>query len=52
MFFQELVFGLYEAFSGLVKHPYLGAKIEGPLGFPRGIGRGVFGFGCHTLAGK
>lgn len=52
MAFQELVFGLYEAFSGLVKHPYLGAKIEGPLGFPRGIGRGVFGFGCHTLAGK
>lgn len=44
--------GIYEAFSGLVKHPYLGAKLEGPLGVPKGLGRGVFGFGCHTLAGR
>ncbi|KAF1915267.1 hypothetical protein BDU57DRAFT_518153 [Ampelomyces quisqualis] len=47
---KELVLGFYDAFSGLVKHPYLGAKIEGPLGFPKGIGRGCWGFGCHSMA--
>ena len=43
---------LYDAFSGLVKHPYKGAKLEGPLGLGKGVGRGVWGFGTHTLAGK
>ncbi|KAF2824116.1 UDP-Glycosyltransferase/glycogen phosphorylase [Ophiobolus disseminans] len=47
---KEFTLGLYEAFSGLIRHPYLGAKNEGPLGFPKGIGRGVYGFGCHTMA--
>lgn len=49
---QEFVLGLYEGLSGLVMHPYLGAKLEGPLGFPKGVGRGVWGLGCHTMAGQ
>lgn len=48
---QELVLGLYEAFSSLVKHPYMGAKTEGPLGFPKGIPRGMGAFMCHLMAG-
>jgi len=43
--------GIYEAFGGIVRHPYIGAKIEGPIGFGKGIGRGIWGFGCHILAG-
>lgn len=49
---QEFVLGLYEGFGGLIRHPYLGTTNEGPLGFPKGIGRGIWGFGCHTLAGE
>jgi hypothetical protein len=49
---QELVLGLFEAFSSLIEHPYLGAKLEGPLGFPRGVGRGIGAFLCHMLAGE
>jgi len=49
---QEFVLGLYEGFGSLIRHPYLGATNEGPLGFPKGIGRGICGFGCHTMAGE
>jgi sterol 3beta-glucosyltransferase len=49
---QEFVLGIYEAFCSLVRHPYVGAKIEGPLGFPKGIGRGFSAFLCHLMAGK
>jgi len=49
---QELILGLFEAFSSLVKHPYLGAKKEGPLGVPKGVGRGIGAFLCHLMAGK
>jgi len=44
--------GLVDAFQGVVRHPYLGAKQEGPLGFGKGLGRGFAGFYCHMLAGK
>lgn len=44
--------GFVDAFQGVVRHPYLGAKQEGPLGFGKGLGRGLAGFSCHMLAGK
>ncbi|KAF2025017.1 UDP-Glycosyltransferase/glycogen phosphorylase [Setomelanomma holmii] len=47
---KEFVLGTYEAFSGLVRHPYVGAKTEGPAGFIKGIGRGYWAFSNHLLA--
>jgi sterol 3beta-glucosyltransferase len=35
-----------------VRHPYLGAKQEGSLGFGKGIGRGLGGLFFHSMAGK
>jgi len=49
---KEFVFNIGEAFGGLVYHPYVGAKVEGPVGFAKGIPRGIGGFGCHLLAGE
>jgi hypothetical protein len=49
--YQEFVLGLGEGVGDIVWHPYIGAKREGPLGAMEGIGRGLTGFGCHTLAG-
>ncbi len=43
--------GSVDAFQGLVRHPYLGAKQEGALGFGKGIGRGLGGFYFHMMAG-
>lgn len=49
---QEFVMGFSDAFVGIVRHPYLGATQEGPLGFVKGLGRGLGGFYCHSLAGE
>jgi hypothetical protein len=49
---KEFVLGSYEAFSSIVRHPYVGAKTEGPAGFFKGIGRGYWAFGNHLLAGE
>jgi sterol 3beta-glucosyltransferase len=35
-----------------VRHPYLGAKQEGPLGFGKGVGRGLGGLFFHSHAGE
>lgn len=43
--------GFADAFQGIVRHPYLGAKQEGFGGFGKGIGRACGGFFCHSLAG-
>ena len=43
--------GFADAFQGIVRHPYLGAKQEGFGGFGKGIGRAFAGFWCHSLAG-
>lgn len=48
---QEFVLGFYEAFAGVVRHPYIGAQTEGPIGAVKGVGRAFSGFGCHILAG-
>ncbi|KAJ8118746.1 hypothetical protein OPT61_g357 [Boeremia exigua] len=47
---KEFVLGFGDAFQGLVRHPYLGAKQEGALGFGKGIGRGIGGFYFHVFA--
>jgi sterol 3beta-glucosyltransferase len=49
---KEFVFGLSDALLGIVRHPYLGARQEGALGFGKGIGRGLGGLYCHSMAGK
>lgn len=40
-----------EAFGGVFRHPYVGAQTEGPKGFGKGIGRGLFGLYSHLFAG-
>ncbi|KAF9694720.1 hypothetical protein EKO04_007312 [Ascochyta lentis] len=47
---KEFVLGFGDALQGVVRHPYLGAKQEGPLGFGKGIGRAFGGFYCHLMA--
>lgn len=47
---KEFVLGHYDAWSGLVKHPYRGAKQEGPKGFGKGVFRAGRGFMTNTLA--
>ena len=40
---EEFVFGIYDGLTGLALHPYYGAR-EGPLGFVKGVGKGIGGF--------
>jgi len=47
---QEFVLGVYDGFSGLVVHPYTGARDGGPTGFVKGIGMGFTGFVLKDLA--
>lgn len=47
---KEFAYGLYDGWTGLVKHPYMGAKQQGPVGFAKGIGKGVGGFVLKDLA--
>jgi hypothetical protein len=48
---KEFVLGFGDAFQGIVRHPYLGAKQEGVLGLGKGVGRGMGGFFFHSMAG-
>jgi len=43
-------YGIYDGWTGLVKHPYHGAKEGGALGFAKGMGRGVGGWVLKDLA--
>lgn len=47
---EEFGYGIYDGWTGLVKHPYHGAKQEGALGFVKGMGKGVGGFVLKDLA--
>lgn len=47
---KEVVFGLYDGFTGLVTQPYIGAQKEGATGFAKGIGKGVGGLVFKTTA--
>jgi sterol 3beta-glucosyltransferase len=46
------VLGFGDALLGIVRHPYLGAKQEGSLGFGKGVGRGLAGLCFHSMAGE
>ncbi|MCJ1475180.1 hypothetical protein MMC13_003840 [Lambiella insularis] len=46
---QEFYYGVYDGWTGLLRHPYNGAK-EGPVGFVKGIGKGVGGFVLKDLS--
>lgn len=47
---QEFVYGIYDGVTGLVVHPYMGARDEGPVGLIKGVGKGVGGFVLKDLA--
>lgn len=49
---KELVFGLWDAFSGIVTKPYKGAKAEGAKGFGKGVWNGGVGLFYNVGAGK
>ncbi|RAR07338.1 glycosyltransferase family 1 protein [Stemphylium lycopersici] len=47
---KEFVLGFGDALVGIARHPYLGAKQEGALGFGKGLGRGLGGLYFHSMA--
>ena len=47
---EEFVYGVYDGVSGLVTHPYQGAKKDGAKGFTKGIGKGIGGFVLKDLS--
>lgn len=47
---QELVFGAYDAVTGLVILPYKDVKARGPLGLATGVGKGLGGVVCKGCA--
>lgn len=48
---SEFVFGIYDAWTGVVRLPYRGARHGGGVeGFAKGVGMGVTGFGLKNIA--
>lgn len=47
---QELAYGVYDGFTGVVTQPYQGAKRGGVLGAVKGVGMGLTGFVLKDLA--
>ncbi|KAI9768856.1 MAG: hypothetical protein M1840_004670 [Geoglossum simile] len=47
---NEFVFGVYDGWTGLAKHPYHGARDDGFTGFFKGLGKGVGGFVLKDIA--
>lgn len=48
---SEFVFGVYDAWTGVVRLPYRGARHGGGVeGFAKGVGMGVTGFGLKNIA--
>ncbi|KAI9784300.1 MAG: hypothetical protein M1839_002361 [Geoglossum umbratile] len=47
---DEFVFGIYDGWTGLAKHPYRGACNDGFTGFFRGLGKGIGGFVLKDIA--
>ena len=41
---EELVFGIYDGVTGLIRQPYVGARQRGAVGFVSGLGKGFGGF--------
>ena len=48
---QEFTLGFYDGITGLVIHPYMGAKRDGTVGFFKGVIRGFGGLFFKTQAG-
>ncbi|KAI9797563.1 MAG: hypothetical protein M1835_007827 [Candelina submexicana] len=47
---HEFVYGIYDGWTGLVMHPYKGARAEGCVGLVKGVGKGFGGFVLKDLA--
>lgn len=48
---SEFLFGVYDAWTGVVRLPYRGARNGGGVeGFAKGVGMGVTGFGLKNIA--
>ncbi len=47
---HEFVYGVWDGWTGLVVHPYKGARDEGAVGLVKGVGKGVGGFVLKDLA--
>ncbi|KKY38203.1 putative udptransferase [Diaporthe ampelina] len=48
---SEFLFGIYDAWTGVVRLPYRGARHGGGVeGFAKGVGMGVTGFGLKNIA--
>lgn len=47
---EEFIYGIYDGWTGVVLQPYRGAKRGGPVGFVKGVGKGVGGFVLKDLA--
>jgi len=47
---EEFIYGIYDGWTGVVLQPYRGAKSGGPVGFFKGVGKGVGGFVLKDLA--
>jgi hypothetical protein len=47
---EEFVLGIYDGVTGLVMHPYIGARDGGATGFVKGVGMGLTGFVLKDLA--
>lgn len=47
---EEFAFGIYDGVTGLISHPYHGAKQGGAKGLAQGLGKGLLGFILKDLA--
>lgn len=48
---EEVCFGFYDAVTGIVTQPIHGFKQDGTVGLVKGVGRGVGGLVCKSVAG-
>ncbi|KEQ68092.1 UDP-Glycosyltransferase/glycogen phosphorylase [Aureobasidium namibiae CBS 147.97] len=48
---EEVCFGFYDAVTGIVTQPVHGFEEGGPVGLAKGVGRGVGGLVCKSVAG-
>jgi hypothetical protein len=48
---EEVCFGFYDAVTGVVTQPIHGFKEDGAVGCVKGVGRGVGGLVCKSVAG-
>ncbi|KAG9511931.1 glycosyltransferase family 1 protein, partial [Aureobasidium melanogenum] len=48
---EEVCFGFHDAVTGIVTQPYHGCKEAGAVGLVKGVGRGVGGLVCKSVAG-